>query len=114
MYLCRENKVAEKTGIHIRVEGSRLLVGGPVIYDTVVEATRAGEAAIKTGDMLVDLAEVVQVDSSAVSMLLEWVRKAQTYGRRIRFINLPENLANLIELYDVSDLIPVGNPDGLL
>lgn len=95
-----------KADTYIRLEGTRLLVGGSVTYDTVAEVARAGEAIIKTDDMLIDLMEVAQVDSSAVSMLLEWVRKSQTYGRKIRFINLPENLVSLVELYDVSDLIP--------
>lgn len=105
---------AGKTGTHIRLEGSRLLVGGPVTYDTVADAARAGEAVIKTSTVLVDLAEITQVDSSAVSMLLEWVRKAQAYGQKIRFINLPANLASLVELYDVNGLIPVASPDELL
>jgi len=105
---------AGKTDAHIRLEGPRLLVGGPVTYDTVTGIARAGEAAIKTSAVLVDLAEITQVDSSAVSMLLEWVRKAQAYGQKIRFINLPVNLASLVELYDVNDLIPVAGPGELL
>jgi|GEM_PF-948085 len=66
----------------------------------------SGLAAI----MLIDLAGVTWVDSSAVSMLLEWMRTAQTYDRRIEFINLPSNLADLIELYDVGSLIPTDKP----
>lgn len=94
----------------IRLERNCLFIGGPIIYDNVVEVTRAGEAAIKADDMLVDLTGVTQVDSSAVSMLLEWMRTTQTYGRRTEFINLPSNLADLIELYDVGSLIPPGKP----
>jgi len=92
------------TDARIRLEGNRLFVGGPVTYDNVVEA------AIKADDMLIDLAGVTWVDSSAVSMLLEWMRTAQTYDRRIEFINLPSNLADLIELYDVGSLIPTDKP----
>ncbi|HRN81191.1 STAS domain-containing protein [Nitrosomonas europaea] len=98
------------TDARIRLEGNRLFVGGPVTYDNVVEVIRTGDAAIKADDMLIDLAGVTWVDSSAVSMLLEWMRAAQTYGRRIEFINLPSNLADLIELYDVGSLIPTDKP----
>ena len=98
------------TDAHIRLEGACLFVSGPVTYDNVVEVTRAGGVAIKAEDMLIDLAGVTQVDSSAVSMLLEWMRTTQTYGRRIEFINLPSNLADLIELYDVGSLIPTDKP----
>ena len=96
--------------IRIHLEGNCLFIGGPITYDNVVEVTRAGEAAIKADDMLVDLTGVTQVDSSAVSMLLEWMRTTQTYGRRTEFVNLPSNLADLIELYDVGSLLPTGKP----
>ncbi|SFU76897.1 phospholipid transport system transporter-binding protein [Nitrosomonas eutropha] len=92
----------------MRVEEGRLFVRGPVTYDNVVGITRAGVAAIKLDNGVINLAEVTQVDSSAVSMLLEWVRAAQIHGRKIEFINLPANLAGLIELYDVDALIPSG------
>lgn len=98
------------TDAYIRLEGACLFVSGPVTYDNVVEVTRAGEAVIEADDMLIDLAGVTRVDSSAVSMLLEWMRTTQTYGLRIKFINLPSNLADLIELYDVGGLIPTDKP----
>lgn len=109
MHRCGESSVAG-TDARIRLEGNRLFVGGPVTYDNVVEVIRTGDAAIKADDMLIDLAGVTWVDSSAVSMLLEWMRTTQTYGRRIEFINLPSNLADLIELYDVGSLIPTDKP----
>lgn len=93
MHRCGESSVAG-TDARIRLEGNRLFVGGPVTYDNVVEVIRTGDAAIKADDMLIDLAGVTWVDSSAVSMLLEWMRTAQTYDRRIEFINLPSNLAD--------------------
>lgn len=92
----------------IRVEKDRLFIHGPIIYDNAVEVTRAGVVAIKLDNRVIDLAEVTQVDSSAVSMLLEWVRATQIHGRKIEFINLPGNLVGLIELYDVDTLIPSG------
>ena len=95
------------TDAYIRLEGVCLFISGPVTYNNVVEVTRAGESVIKTDDMLIDLSGVTQVDSSAVSMLLEWIRTTQTYGRKIEFINLPSNLADLIKLYDVGNLIPI-------
>lgn len=94
----------------IHLEGNRLFIGGSITYDNVVEVARTGGAAIKADDMLVDLTGVTRVDSSAVSMLLEWMRTTQIYGRRIEFINLPSNLADLIELYGVDSLIPNGKP----
>lgn len=99
-----------KADTRIRLEGDRLLVEGPITYDNIVEVLRAGRGSIKAGDMLVDLAGVTQVDSSAVSMLLEWVRTAQAHDWKIRFVNLPANLTGLIKLYAVDSMIPAGRP----
>ena len=57
------------------------------------------------GVTLVDLAGVTEVDSSAVSLLLEWRR--QVKGAALRFANLPPALKSLADLYGVAfDLIP--------
>jgi len=92
----------------IRREEDRLFVYGSITCDNVVAVTRIGAAAIQSGARVIDLAGIIQVDSSAVSMLLEWVRTMQLHDRQIEFINLPANLAGLVELYDVSHLIPSG------
>ncbi len=93
-------------GTGIREKEDHIFVYGSITYDNVVEVMRAGVAAIKAGSKVIDLTEVVQVDSSAVSMLLEWVRTTRLCNREIEFINLPASLTGLIELYDVGNLIP--------
>jgi phospholipid transport system transporter-binding protein len=45
------------------------------------------------------------VDSSAVSLVLEWLREAQRNQRKLRFTHLPDNLKSLATLYSVLDLI---------
>lgn len=92
----------------IRVEADRLVVYGAIVYDHVVEVTHTGIVAVKHDKNVIDLAAITQVDSSAVSMLLEWTRTAASRQQKITFINLPENLASLVELYGVNDLIPFG------
>jgi len=104
-----QSKQADRTmESGIRREEDRLFVYGAITCDNVVAVTRTGAAAIRSGARVVDLVDVIQVDSSAVSMLLEWVRTMQLHDRQVEFINLPANLAGLVELYDVSHLIPSG------
>jgi phospholipid transport system transporter-binding protein len=55
--------------------------------------------------LVVDLSQLEEVDSSAVSLLLEWLREAQRNQRKLRFTNLPDNLKSLATLYGVLDLI---------
>ncbi|MBZ0094100.1 MAG: STAS domain-containing protein [Sulfuricella sp.] len=55
--------------------------------------------------LVVDLSQLEEVDSSAVSLMLEWLREAQRNQRKLRFTNLPDNLKSLATLYGVLDLI---------
>ncbi len=55
--------------------------------------------------LVVDLSQLEEVDSSAVSLVLEWLREAQRNQRKLRFTNLPDNLKSLATLYSVLDLI---------
>jgi phospholipid transport system transporter-binding protein len=53
----------------------------------------------------VDLGGVTEVDSSALSLLLEWRRQALRANRAVRYVNLPANLKSLAELYGVTELL---------
>lgn len=88
-------------------DGDRLSVQGPIIIDTVVALIEQGAALFDRDDLVIDLAQVTEVDSAAVSMLLEWLRKARRHNCQLHFINMPKNLKSLAQLYGVFDLIPV-------
>ena len=61
---------------------------------------------ISSGEKLaVDLSHIEVFDSSAVSVLLQWSRFAREKGVQLSFINLPSNLKNLADLYEVTDLL---------
>ena len=87
-------------------QGNRYLIDGPVTLDNV--GTLIAEGAAFEGDsVIIDLAGVTSGDSSALSLLLEWMRRFGSSGRRIAFANVSHNLRSLAELYGVVDLIPV-------
>jgi phospholipid transport system transporter-binding protein len=58
------------------------------------------------GPLVVDFSGAEEVDSSAVSLMLEWMRQARRSNRQIRFCKLPANLKSLATLYGVLELIP--------
>lgn len=93
----------------IRLDNDQLSVSGPITFDNAAEINRVGSALIHAhtaATIIVNLAAIEEVDSSAVSLLLEWVRVAQAQAISIRFIQFPANLTSLITLYGVSGLIP--------
>lgn len=64
-----------------------------------------GLRAIEAGQSEIDFADVSTVDSAAVATLLAWRRAAQQRGRKLNFINVPDNLQSLVMLYGVTDLL---------
>jgi phospholipid transport system transporter-binding protein len=87
-------------------EANRYFIEGPVTLHNV-EQFIANGATFEGTNPVVDFARVTTVDSSAVSLMLEWIRHFNSTGRKISFINLTPSLRSLAELYGVIDLIPV-------
>jgi len=54
----------------------------------------------------VDLAEVGELDSSALALLLAWLREAKRQNRSLSFANLPQGLTTIARLYGVAELLP--------
>lgn len=80
---------------------------GPVTMANVEAVLAEGERMFDGPEVQVDLAGVTEVDSSAVSLLLEWSRQAARKGSRLTFRNPTANLKSLAALYGVSNLVPV-------
>lgn len=55
--------------------------------------------------LAIDFANVTDIDSSAVALLLHWRRESTRLGKALRYIHLPPNLLSLAELYGVDELI---------
>jgi phospholipid transport system transporter-binding protein len=89
----------------IACEDGRCSVQGPITLESAVALLSQGRELFTSPQITVDLQGVTEVDSSALSLLLEWRREAAGGGRSIRYVNLPGNLKSLAELYDVTELI---------
>jgi len=89
----------------IAVNGANATLDGPVTLANVNAVLDEGARVFQAPTLTVDLAGVTEVDSTAVSLLLEWRRAARREQRRIEFVNLPANLSSLIQLYGVAELL---------
>jgi phospholipid transport system transporter-binding protein len=85
-------------------EGNKINIHGPVVIDNAVAMTKQGVALLTGGHLTVDFSKVEKVDSSIVSMLLEWLREANRLGCQLHFVNVSESLKSLIQLYGVAEL----------
>jgi phospholipid transport system transporter-binding protein len=89
----------------IRREGETLKIEGAVTLDTVPGLILAGEEHIGKGTAVIDFAAVTEVDSAAVALALEWIRRTERANIALRLVNLPESMQNLAKLYGVSELL---------
>ena len=90
----------------IRREDGRIVLSGPVTLANVAQVLEEGRRHLAEGAATVDLAEVSELDSSALALLLAWLRDAKAAGRALAFTNLPESLQTIARLYGVQDLLP--------
>jgi phospholipid transport system transporter-binding protein len=91
----------------IREEGGRLHISGPVTLENAMKLRAESEQYFNGSPLLFDFSEVKEIDSAAVSLMLEWSRKARATGCEVRFTNLGDSIKSLTDLYGVEDLIPV-------
>jgi phospholipid transport system transporter-binding protein len=80
-------------------------VTGNIEMDNANTLLKLSEALVLPGQAVVDFAKVAEVDTSAVSLMLEWQRRAQAENKQISFVNLPKSLTSLTALYGVADLV---------
>jgi len=91
----------------IRCDGDRLVMEGAVTIEEVPGLLTQGLALLDRDETRIDLAGVTTADSSAVALLLEWLRAAQRTGGRVVYLNLDNSLKSLADLYGVTELLPL-------
>jgi len=89
----------------IACNDGRCTLQGPITTNNVVSLLAQGAERFTGPRVMVDLSGVTEVDSSALSLLLEWRREAIRNGREILYRNLPGSLKSLAELYGVTELL---------
>ena len=84
---------------------NRWNVSGDVVINTVSALLATSKSLAFKAETTIDFAQVTDIDTSTISLILEWKRRAQRENQRIKLINLPANLKSLTQLYGVAELI---------
>ncbi len=93
----------------IQREGDCLRVSGRLTMDSIGKSFTEAMQPPEGKNWTIDLAQVEAADSAAVSMLLSWLRNAQRHEAKLTFINVPENLRSLADLYGVANALPLNH-----
>ena len=93
----------------VAAAGEVLVLEGALSFETVPGVLARSEEYAARPDLpqrlTIDFSKVTMVDSSAVALLLDWLRQARARGATLEFVNLPPTLLALAQLYGVSELI---------
>ncbi len=93
---------------NIEVAKDKLRVIGSINFNTVVALRNLGDAIIKTESKLCfDFKDVTHADSSALALLLAWLRLAKQQDKPLSFINLPESLLIMAQAFDIKSFLPL-------
>lgn len=89
----------------ITQDEKRWNVTGDILMDNANTVLKQSKPLALADHSVVDFAKVAEVDTAAVSLILEWQRRAAAESKEISFVNLPDSLTSLVALYGVADLI---------
>lgn len=84
-------------------------VSGAILMDNANAVLTESDALHIENDLEINLSKVSDVDTAALSLLMEWQRRAQQAGKKVTFTHLPDNLMSLATLYGVADFIPASS-----
>ena len=86
-------------------DNNQLKITGAVIIDSARTLLEGGRGYCVANDVTLDFSGVSEVDSSALALILEYRRAAESAGKRVTVSNLPASLKTMADLYGVTDLI---------
>lgn len=84
---------------------NRWKVVGDVNMDSANSLLEKSKGLDLVDNTQIDFAQVNDVDTAAVSLMLEWHRRAILENKKLAFVNLPAGLTSLTALYGVTDLV---------
>ena len=88
-------------------EAGRLVVQVPLVMANARGLLDAGRQALQPGEQVFDFSGVASADSSALAVMLGWLRAAAATQSNVKFAHVPTGVRSLAELYGVAELLPL-------
>ncbi|MBU3696466.1 lipid asymmetry maintenance protein MlaB [Dechloromonas sp.] len=88
-------------------EAGRLVITVPMVMDNARGLLDAGRRLLQPGEQVFDFSRIAVADSSAVAVMLGWLRAADQSRSTLTFAEIPSGVRSLAELYGVTDLLPL-------
>lgn len=85
--------------------GDRWSVQGNVVIDAVNALLKTSQQFALNTNTVVDFSDVKEIDTAAISLILEWKRRAKRENSAFILTNMPDNLKSLAALYGVTEIL---------
>lgn len=94
-------------GFSVKRAGDTVSVAGTLTITTASAVLAAASECFDVDSRLlnVDLSGLQQVDSSALAVLLEWLRRAARSDQQLAFRDVPERLKQLAQISELEDVL---------
>lgn len=89
----------------ITQQENRWKISGDVIVDDANRLLLASQSLSMSESTLIDFGAASELDTAAISLILEWKRRAIAENKQLRLVNVPENLKSLAHLYGVAEIV---------
>ncbi|HAF01316.1 MAG TPA: hypothetical protein DCO68_02725 [Methylophilaceae bacterium] len=80
-------------------------LSGDLVVKNITQVLDASKLLEMPANLQLDFAEVSEVDTSAISLILEFQRRAIQQHTQVIVLNVPDNLLSLMQLYGVETFI---------
>jgi len=94
---------------NITQQANQWRISGDVLMDNANVILGESQTLQMTDALEIDFSDVTNLDTAALSLIMEFQRRGLTENCQLTFTNLPDNLVSLAELYGVSEFIPLVN-----
>ncbi|MDP5237899.1 STAS domain-containing protein [Uliginosibacterium sp. 31-16] len=83
----------------------QLFVSGTMNQQTAAALLLEGEPWVSAADRVINLGGIEAVDSSALAVVLGWMRAARSAGKTLQIADAPTAFVSLASLYGVTPLL---------
>ena len=84
---------------------SRQTLTGELTFGTVPDLYQASLKWFADPSLAVDFAQVSKADSAGLALMTEWRRLAHEKNCKVEFLNIPEQVQELIKVSDLQDVL---------
>lgn len=90
-------------------EAGQFRLSGDLDFASVEPLVGEGERLFAAHQAVsIDMAGVGQANSAGLALVLEWLDQAQRRGQRLELVHLPESLARIAAITNLTGLLPTG------